>query len=447
MAEASKSSGKPMTTASFIEQLQQAKLNSSSEPTTPQTSVSETVLKTEQSTTANDAPSNMEGLSDSDLQTLLQNFKDLSTEEQHGLITYLKKLEAKEPERVERLRKFVNLGLEKPEKPTSPFSARLGGVNPTNVDDPFGESQFVEDEKEDEDGYSTRKGENKLDKEPSKIHIDSDEEEYTFDDVFQAANKRVKEKELEKEKEKQSDKPDMKINLSDAKALINNIMGSLNSRDGGNLFGLKSSSNNTTTTSASLFDNTSTITTGSIVHAMDNISAENVKNLESIVGNLQGKLIGSIDMFKSGDNPRTSSSNFQPASSNNFRTNFNPNMLSGESSSRSNQNLDGSRSPQRNPMNSNASVNQNPAAYGQNIRSDGQNLNRNPLMQQNVQYPMKNIYGGYSQNSLHSNPGNLNRAPAPPQQFGNQNFGYDNRYGFNDRSNTQGGNNSSGNRW
>lgn len=37
----------------------------------------------------------MDGLSDSDLETLLKNFNELSAEEQHSLIAYLKKLEGK----------------------------------------------------------------------------------------------------------------------------------------------------------------------------------------------------------------------------------------------------------------------------------------------------------------------------------------------------------------
>ncbi|XP_017064032.1 uncharacterized protein CG7065 [Drosophila eugracilis] len=51
----------------------------------------------------------MESLTDSDLQTLLQNFKFLSNEEQVHLIGHLRKLEVQEPSRVERLRKYVNL--------------------------------------------------------------------------------------------------------------------------------------------------------------------------------------------------------------------------------------------------------------------------------------------------------------------------------------------------
>uniref|UniRef100_A0A182QMJ9 Uncharacterized protein n=1 Tax=Anopheles farauti TaxID=69004 RepID=A0A182QMJ9_9DIPT len=50
----------------------------------------------------------LENLTDSDLQTLLQSFKELSNEEQMQLISYLRKLERTEPERVERLRRYVN---------------------------------------------------------------------------------------------------------------------------------------------------------------------------------------------------------------------------------------------------------------------------------------------------------------------------------------------------
>ncbi|KMZ08911.1 uncharacterized protein CG7065 [Drosophila simulans] len=56
-----------------------------------------------------DTVSGMESLTDSDLQTLLQNFKFLSNEEQVHLIGHLRKLEVQEPSRVDRLRKYVNL--------------------------------------------------------------------------------------------------------------------------------------------------------------------------------------------------------------------------------------------------------------------------------------------------------------------------------------------------
>lgn len=115
MAEASRNSNKPMTTAQFLQQLTSKPAEPNPKPAGESKLVAE--IKKEPMTSALQAlqcddTSSMDGLSDSDLQTLLQNFKDLSTTEQHGLIGYLKKLEAKEPERVERLRKFVNLGQE-----------------------------------------------------------------------------------------------------------------------------------------------------------------------------------------------------------------------------------------------------------------------------------------------------------------------------------------------
>lgn len=180
----------------------------------------------------------MEGLSDSDLKTLLQNFKDLSTDEQHGLITYLKKLEAREPDRVERLRKFVKLGPMDNEKAytsgrISPFSNREGGQNPS-VDD-------LE--------------KNKVKNNPPKKLIDSDEDDdYSFEDVVRAASKNVKVQEERKLLEpKPAEKPkDLGINLNDAKMLIANLMGQLgtaNKNSGINLLGLASTATTTPTNS------------------------------------------------------------------------------------------------------------------------------------------------------------------------------------------------------
>ncbi|XP_050068181.1 uncharacterized protein CG7065-like [Anopheles maculipalpis] len=56
----------------------------------------------------NSSSGSLENLTDSDLQTLLQSFKDLSNDEQMHLISYLRKLERTEPDRVERLRRYVN---------------------------------------------------------------------------------------------------------------------------------------------------------------------------------------------------------------------------------------------------------------------------------------------------------------------------------------------------
>lgn len=66
-----------------------------------------------------------EAFTDSDLKTLLQNFRDLSSDEQQHLIRHLKKLEAESPERVEKLRKFVNL--EGMESSGSAGGTRRGG--------------------------------------------------------------------------------------------------------------------------------------------------------------------------------------------------------------------------------------------------------------------------------------------------------------------------------
>lgn len=177
MAEASKNSDKPMTTASFLQKL------TSEKPSSTETRPMTDALHALQGSSAPSEPNSMEGLSDSDLQTLLQNFKDLSTTEQHDLITYLKKLEAKEPERVERLRKFVTLGQDAEKvggmkerrennRESSPFSGRFNEGNP-----------MVEEEKP----AVAVKAEEKDVKE-EKVAVDSDEEEYSFEDVFKVSD-------------------------------------------------------------------------------------------------------------------------------------------------------------------------------------------------------------------------------------------------------------------
>lgn len=122
MAEASKGSNKPMTTSSFLSQLTGGPSNSNND--TPKEKIiiprfkqnedkrfkkdiladldTEPLSPDTPETPEKSTTSNMENLSDSDLQTLLQNFKDLSTDEQMNLINYLKKMELDEPDRVER---------------------------------------------------------------------------------------------------------------------------------------------------------------------------------------------------------------------------------------------------------------------------------------------------------------------------------------------------------
>ncbi|XP_050350975.1 uncharacterized protein CG7065-like isoform X2 [Nymphalis io] len=110
-----------------------------------------------------DVPDAMDGLSDSDLETLLKNFNELSAEEQHSLIAYLKKLEAREPQRVERLRQYV--GAAATNAPTTEEKT----------------SHSVEDK-------------------PLNIASD-DDDDYTVEDVFKSATQKVKEDQIRQEME------------------------------------------------------------------------------------------------------------------------------------------------------------------------------------------------------------------------------------------------------
>lgn len=195
MAEASKNSNKPITTASFVEQLTK---KSEETKAIPPSNNSPLVLPDS---------CNMDGLSDSDLQTLLQNFKDLSSDEQHGLISYLKKLESNEPERVERLRKFVNLGNDSKKKEsgrTSPFSSRLATSRQEKISKELEENILHEEIV------------------PENMNIDSEDDDYTFEDVFNAATKNVNEKEEERKQREETKKKD---DLKDTQAIIANLMG------------------------------------------------------------------------------------------------------------------------------------------------------------------------------------------------------------------------------
>ncbi|XP_017782518.1 PREDICTED: uncharacterized protein CG7065-like [Nicrophorus vespilloides] len=211
MAEASKNSDKPITTASFLESFSKK---------TPEETVVVKEPEPEPEPTPSSSKDTMDGLSDSDLQTLLQNFKDLSSEEQQGLITYLKKLEAKEPQRVESLRKFVQLGQNdddhKEEGRISPFSKKLIGSSHTDIDT----CSFEAEQKSDN------------------INIDS-EDEYTYEDVFKAASKNVEESQLDMKRkiieqsiksssaEKEKQHQEVKVDLDEARNVIANIMGSI----------------------------------------------------------------------------------------------------------------------------------------------------------------------------------------------------------------------------
>lgn len=151
----------------------------------------------------------LESLTDSDLQTLLQNFKDLSSEEQHHLIAYLKKLESTDAARVEKLRKYVNLGVPSSDKTTKP-SAKVYDIfdaddekekehvppKITNINNP----KRAYDDDIEPPGISSNI--NKIgikmsnfidDPEDAKKFLESDDEDdYTFDDVVKAASKNVR---------------------------------------------------------------------------------------------------------------------------------------------------------------------------------------------------------------------------------------------------------------
>ncbi|CAF4830189.1 unnamed protein product [Pieris macdunnoughi] len=114
---------------------------------------------------ANDLPDAMDGLSDSDLETLLKNFNELSAEEQHSLIAYLKKLEAREPARVERLRQYVSADAE-----AAAVSESVPMKQPEKVD-------------------------------VKPVAIDSDDDDYTVDELFHSATQKVKEDQMRQEME------------------------------------------------------------------------------------------------------------------------------------------------------------------------------------------------------------------------------------------------------
>ncbi|XP_031836234.1 uncharacterized protein CG7065 isoform X1 [Nomia melanderi] len=210
MAEASKNSDKPVTTADFVKGL--ARGNTS----LPQTTSAPATLTT--ADTIDHQTSKMESLSDADLKALLQNFKDLSSQEQHGLINFLKKLEVTDPVRVEKLRAFVNLGstsivssMPKIKSPTpenietniksnrsiSPFSVRKGNQNPVEEEDKWKPKidMFANDDEEEQQ----TKNDNE-DKQKAKLDLSDDDDDYTFEDIYKAADKNVSENEKAKKK-------------------------------------------------------------------------------------------------------------------------------------------------------------------------------------------------------------------------------------------------------
>lgn len=354
MAEASKNSNKPITTAAFLEQItggtgsllssdKQKEITEAEEkiiiPTScKKSNVVELEKLTEPLTPSpgKSSVSNMENLSDLDLQTLLQNFKDLSTDEQHNLINYLKKLETQEPERVERLRKFVNLDpnvkMKEGESETvnenkiktsdgrqSPFSNRHGSINPPSEDLVRIESDEEDMEDEKEENRSEEK-----EKQPNKVHLDSEDEDYTFEDVVKAVSKTVKDKELEnnmkivEESMKfETNKTKNEVDLNEAKALISNLMSNFSKGNSSsssiNLLGLGTSTSNPQAVGTNILTSTADFA--------KTLSSINVANLTSIVNNAK-KLMP--------DEPIERRLNFQPPSPlrpNGGKLNFDPTHL------------------------------------------------------------------------------------------------------------------------
>lgn len=155
-----------------------------------------------------DASSALESLTDTDLQTLLQNFQDLSSEEQEHLHAYMKKLEKIDPKRVEKLRKYVNVAfdhqesnsndqtdVEEPQKRASSGRSDSKRAEQNVKIDPLND-MFYDD--------SVDSG---AKREANIIDSDDDDDDYSFDDVCKAASKNISNfenlKNIEKQQQKQ----------------------------------------------------------------------------------------------------------------------------------------------------------------------------------------------------------------------------------------------------
>ena len=272
MAEASKNSDKPVTTADFVKGLTGNNMNTNNNASNDSMINRDTFkIKSPELEKPIDHASKMESLSDSDLKALLQNFKDLSTDEQHGLINFLKKLEATDAARVEKLRAYVNLGpssvspllmkhlspmIQREEqsrnlrRSASPFSTRKGTHNPCDDEDKWKPKldMFADEEEE------KRK---KMDDKKSKLDLSDDDDDYTFEDIYKAADKNVNDNEKAKKRSHSRSKSrspkswsrsrsrswsppvkktdysksnDPNVILNETKRLIANIMGDLPSK-------------------------------------------------------------------------------------------------------------------------------------------------------------------------------------------------------------------------
>ncbi|XP_057321309.1 uncharacterized protein CG7065-like isoform X1 [Microplitis mediator] len=283
MAEASRHSDKPITTANFVKSLTAGTEIPAAPASAPASAVVVTpvapapvapvpvapapvapapvaVVEEKKPTpspveTVETHTARMENLTDNDLKDLLQNFNDLGTDKQHGLINFLKKLEASDPARVEKLRGYVNLGntggsshredsprddemITKPSRSISPFASRKGAHNPSD-DDHLKWKPKIDIFADDEDDDRRLKDDDRS----KKLDLSDDDDDYSFEDIYKAADKNVVESEKAKRhsdslarswsrsrsrsphrKEKSNDAAAI---LNETKRLIDNIMGGL----------------------------------------------------------------------------------------------------------------------------------------------------------------------------------------------------------------------------
>ncbi|XP_017963435.1 uncharacterized protein CG7065 [Drosophila navojoa] len=201
----------------------------------------------------NDTGNNMmESLTDSDLQTLLQNFKFLSNEEQVHLIGHLRKLEKLEPIRVERLRKYVNIAeLSSDGESCSDYLSRVvANGRPIGSSSRGGAAGVADDAVEAAVAAAVRRKSMEREQ-PSSAKVqrrnspkflldDDDDDDYNFDDLVMKANS------SNGNKKKTTPMPPIvpaamspnaltfkpaasKISLKDTENIIANLMGTLTS--------------------------------------------------------------------------------------------------------------------------------------------------------------------------------------------------------------------------
>ncbi|XP_055315040.1 uncharacterized protein CG7065-like [Sitodiplosis mosellana] len=144
-----------------------------------------------------DASNALESLTDADLQTLLQNFEDLSTEEQQHLQTYMRKLEASDPARVEKLRQYVNVAFDLQKSELNERSDKRNSSERSAHMERNAESRTCQNS----DPYNDMFYDDTNKKNDAKVTniVDSDDDDYSYDDLCKAASKNVKENQRELE--------------------------------------------------------------------------------------------------------------------------------------------------------------------------------------------------------------------------------------------------------